>query len=181
MAIVSNLTSGQRAKRKLLITVAEWGASGSEKRQFLGARTEDSSIDLNPDIQTSTDIRGNTYTDVEKTEPQQALDPSFVMGGSDLHAYLNEAMLKNDIDKFNQAFNIYIITGYLVDGTATELDGKFFTVKHEACSIFPTSLGGSTYVSMPLEIHYSNKISEGTVDKLDPTFTFTVTKAYVPE
>lgn len=181
MAIVSTLTDGQRAKRKLLITVAEWGAAGSEQRQFLGARTEDSAIELNPDIQTSTDIRGNTYTDVEKTEPAQTFDPSYVMGGSDLHTYLSEAFLKNDIDKFNGAFNIYIITAYLTDGTTSSSDGKFFTVKHHDCSIFPTSLGGSTYVSMPFEVHYSNKISEGTIDALTPEFVFTVTQAYVPE
>lgn len=175
MAVTSNLTKGQRAKREKLITVAQWGTGNDKKRQFLGVRTEDSSIDLNPDIQTSTDILGHTYTDVEKTEPQQTMDPSYIVGGSYLHDYLTEAFLANDIDKYNGAFDIYIISAYLTDGTATTGDGKYYTVKHEGCSIFPTSVGGSNYVSMPIEIHYSNKITKGTVDALKPGFTFTYT------
>ena len=39
-----NLNAGQRAERKTLITVAEWGADGAKDREILGTRTEDSSI-----------------------------------------------------------------------------------------------------------------------------------------
>lgn len=173
MALTSSLTSGQRAQRKLLVTAAGWGSGASSQKQILGVRTEDSSIEFNPDINTTTDIRGNTYTDVEKTEPQQTLDPSFIIGGSALHDYLTEAVLKNDIDAYNQRFDIYIITVWLTDGTPTTGDGKFYCVKHANCSIFPTSIGGDNYVSMPLEIHLSNNITEGTVDKIADDFEFT--------
>ena len=178
MAITSSLTDGQRAQRKLLVTAAAWGTPDQTtqerpNKQILGARTEDSSIEFNPDIQTTTDILGKTYTDVEKTEPQQTLDPSYILGGSDLHDYLTEAVLKNNINAYNQQFDIYIITVWLVDGTATSSDGKFYTVKHKNCSIFPTSIGGDTYVSMPLEVHFSNDIVEGTVDKIADDFSFT--------
>lgn len=178
MALTSSLADGQRAQRKLLVTAAAWGTpdvtTGERpNKQILGARTEDSSIEFNPDIQTSTDIRGNTYTDVEKTEPQQTLDPHYILGGSDLDSYLTEAVLKNDIDKYNGVFDVYIITVWLTNGTATTSDGKFYAVKHSGCSIFPTAIGGSTYTSMPLEIHLSNNITEGTVDVISNSFTFT--------
>lgn len=178
MAITSTLTDGQRAQRKLLVTAAAWGTPDSTtgerpNKQILGARTEDSSIEFNPDIQTSTDIRGNTHTDVEKTEPQQTLDPHYIIGGNALDSYLTEAVLKNDIDKYNGVFDVYLITVWLTDGTATTSDGKFYTVKHTGCSIFPISIGGSNYTSMPLEIHLSNNITEGTVDKIGNDFVFT--------
>ena len=51
-----NLDAGQRAERKLLITVAEWMEGSTQTREILGTRTEDSSIEYNPDIETTTDI-----------------------------------------------------------------------------------------------------------------------------
>lgn len=159
-----NLKAGQRAQRKTLITVAEWGEENT--REILGARTEDSSIEFNADIETMTDILGITYTDVNKTEPQQDFDPMFILGGSKLGEYLTRAALKNDINAYNNVFNVYIITAFI--GT----DGAYECVKHEGCSIIPTSIGGDSYVSMPIEVHYSNKITEGTVDKLGDDFTF---------
>lgn len=164
-----NLDTGKRAERKTLITVAEWTVgtgSSSQHRQILGARTEDSSIEFNPDIETVTDILGITYTDVNKTEPQQSFDPFYLLGGSDLADYLTEAALKNDIQAYNNTFNIYVITAF--KGTS----GAYYTVKHTGCSIIPQSIGGDSYVSMPIEVHFSNDITEGTVDKLSDDFTF---------
>ena len=136
-------------------------------REILGARTEDSSIEFNADIATSTDILGITYTDVNKTEPQQSFDPFFIRGDSNLSAYLSQAALENDIPKFNGAFTLYIITAYLEDSST------YYTVRHTGCSVIPKSLGGDSYVSMPIEAHYSNNITKGAVDKLSPDFTFT--------
>ena len=167
MSFTNTLATGERAQRKMLITVAGWQEGGSEVREILGARTEDSSIEFNADIATSTDILGITYTDVNKTEPQQTFDPFYLMGGSKLGQYLTDAALKNDIQKYNGKFNIYIITAFLEDS------GSYFAVKHEGCSIIPTSMGGDSYTSMPIEAHYSNKITEGSVNKLSDDFVFT--------
>ena len=179
MALQNNLKTGQRAQRKLLVTVAEWvgdgkgtyGEDSKHYRELLGARTEDSSIEFNPDVQTSTDILGVTHTDVNKTEPQQTFDPFYVMGGSTLGEYLASAALKNDINAYNGTFNIYVITAFISDESVTT---SYYAVKHEGCSIIPTSIGGDSYVSMPIEVHYSNNITEGTVNKYNaPDFTFT--------
>lgn len=167
MATTLNLSNGERAQRKALITVAEWGEGSTPTREILGVRVEDSSIEFNADIETITDILGITYTDVNKTEPQQTLDPSYIIGGSNLSAYLAEAALENDISKYNNTFNVYIITAFI--GT----EGAYQAVKHTGCSIIPTSMGGDSYVAMPLEVHYSNNITKGTVDKLADDFTFT--------
>lgn len=169
-----NLNEGQRAERKLLVTVAEWNepthdgtTTGTEQvRELLGKRTEDSSIEYNPDIQESTDILGYNYTDVNKTQPSQSFDPFLVLGGSRLAAFLNDIRRRNALSELQQ-FTIYVITAYV--GTS----GAYETEKHTDCSITYDSLGGDANVNFPITVHFSNKITTGTVDKIAPDFTFT--------
>lgn len=167
-----NLRAGQRAERKLLITVAEWeepisGTTGFENvREILGTRTEDSSIEYNPDIQESTDILGNNYTDVNKTQPSQSFDPFLILGGSRLGAFLNDIRRRNAISELNQ-FTIYVITAFI----GSEQDG-YEAEKHEDCSITYDSIGGDSNVNFPITVHFSNKITTGSVDKIAADFQF---------
>lgn len=167
-----NLNQGQRAERKLLITVAEWeekldGTTGTEQvRELLGTRTEDSSIEYNPDIQESTDILGNNYTDVNKTQPSQQFDPFLILGGSRLGAFLNDIRRRNALSEL-QCFTIYVITAFV--GTS----GSYECEKHTDCSITYDSIGGDANVNFPITVHFSNKITTGTVDKIAADFTFT--------
>lgn len=167
-----NLANGQRAERKMLITVAEWDNGGAESREILGTRTEDSSIEYNPDIVTSTDIRGINYTDINKTQPQQDFDPYVILGGSKLGAKLNDIRRRNALTELSD-FTIYIITAYV--GTA----GQYEAEKHTGCTITYNSLGGDANVNMPISVYLSNDCDGtgspgiGTVDKLSPDFKFT--------
>ena len=123
-----NLNAGQRAERKLLITVAEWMESSQQVREILGTRTEDSSIEYNPDVETTTDILGINYTDLNRTQPQQDFDPFLVLGGSKLGAKLNDIRRRNAISELDQ-FTVYIITAFV--GTTGEYEAE----KHTHCSI----------------------------------------------
>ena len=161
-----NLTEHQRAPRKLLITVAEWMENSTEKREVLGRRTEDSSIEYNADIETTTDILGINYTDVNRTQPQQDFDPYLILGGSDLAAKLNDIRRRNAIEVLSQ-FTIYVITAFV--GAA----GSYEAEKHVNCTIAYNSIGGDTNVNMPISVYFSNDITTGTVDKLSDDFTFT--------
>lgn len=170
-----NLREGQRAERKLLITVAEWEEKtldgttvGTETvRELLGVRTEDSAIEYNPDIQESTDILGNNYTDVNKTQPSQSFDPFLILGGSRLAAYLNDIRRRNALSEL-QGFTMYVITAFVGDAS----DG-YEAEKHDDCSITYDSFGGDANVNFPITVHFSNKITTGTVDKLTKDFEFT--------
>lgn len=161
-----NLNNGQRAERKLLITVAEWTESGSSVREILGRRTEDSSIDYNPDIETTTDILGINYTDMNRTQPQQDFDPFTILGGSKLGALLNDIRSRNALSELNQ-FTVYVITAFA--GT----DGAYRAEKHENCTIAYNSIGGDSTVNFPISVYFSNDITNGTVDKLADDFVFT--------
>lgn len=161
-----NLPTHQRAPRKLLITVAEWTDGATQKREVLGRRTEDSSIEYNADIETTTDILGINYTDVNRTQPQQDFDPYLILGGSELAAKLNDIRRRNAIEELSQ-FTIYIITAFA--GT----DGAYEAEKHVNCTIAYNSIGGDTNVNMPISVYFSNDITVGTVDKLSDDFKFT--------
>lgn len=167
-----NLSNGQRAERKLLITVAEWyekldGTTGTEKVvELLGTRTEDSSIEYNPDIQESTDILGNNYTDVNKTQPTQSFDPFLILGGSRLGAFLNDIRRRNALSELTGVFTIYVITAFIGES------GQYEAEKHSECTITYETIGGDANVNFPITVHFSNKITTGTVDKLTPDFSF---------
>lgn len=179
------LQTNERAQRKLMVTIAEWEdpagtitiGTGTNavtvSREILGTRTPDSSIEFNADIQTSTDILGITYTDVNKTEPQQSFDPYYIIGGKKLGEYMTKAALKNDINAYNGKFNVYVVTLFIINGTTSVSDAKYYTVKHSGCSIIPTSFGGESFLALPFEVHFSNEITEGTIDKLAENFVFT--------
>lgn len=165
-----NLPKYQRAERKLLMTVAEWtegtGADATQVRELLGRRTEDSSVEYNPDIETSTDILGINYTDVNKTQPQQDFDPYLILGESKLGAKLNDIRKRNAISELSQ-FTLYLITGYVGS------EGLYEAEKHVNCTILYNSLGGDSSVNMPISVYFSNDVTNGTVDKLADDFVFT--------
>lgn len=161
-----NLPVNQRAERKLLITVAEWDEGSEHVREILGRRTEDSSIEYNPDIETTTDILGINYTDINRTQPQQDFDPYLILGGSKLGAKLNDIRKRNAIAELNQ-FTIYIITVFA--GSA----GAYEAEKHTGCTIVYNSIGGDSNVNFPISVYLSNNITNGTVDVLTDAFVFT--------
>ena len=169
-----NLPTHQRAERKLLITVAEWKDDNGSitidgqkyNREILGRRTEDSSIEYNADIDTTTDILGINYTDINKTQPQQDFDPYLILGGSKLGAKLNDIRKRNALAELSQ-FNLYIITAYVGDAT-----NGYEAEKHVNCTITYNSLGGDSNVNMPISAYFSNESTTGTVDKLSDDFSF---------
>ena len=161
-----NLPVGQRAERKLLITVAEWMEGTQQTREILGTRTEDSSIEYNPDIETTTDILGINYTDMNRTQPQQDFDPYLVLGGSKLGAKLNDIRRRNALSELSQ-FTVYIITAFVGDAT-----NGYAAEKHEGCTIAYNSIGGDSNVNFPISVYYSNNITTGTVDVLKDNFVF---------
>lgn len=162
-----NLQNGQRADRKLLITVAEWTeGTNTTKRQILGHRIESSQIDYNHDITTITDILGQNYTDVNKSQPQQNFEPFTITGGNALAEFLNEKRRRNALSELN-GFTVYVITAFKGD------EGEYEAEKHTDCTIVYNSIGGDAKTDMPITVYYSNKITTGTVDKLDDTFEFT--------
>lgn len=170
-----NLKDGQKAERKLLVTAVNVGDSitkdsGTPEWQIVGVGVEDSSIEFNPDTETVTDILGITETTVNKLEVSQSLDPMTVRGGSKLALKLYNQVKYGRLSELAM-YEVMQIHAYV--GT----DGAYEAEIHKGCTLTPQSIGGSSYIDMPIDISYSNDKVHGTVDKYKYGETVTFTPA----
>lgn len=161
-----NVGNGIKAARKLLKTYVNVGESGSPEWFLVGRGVEESAIELNPETETITDILGITETSVTKWEPAQSFEPFTVRGGSKLAFKLHEIWVNKQPELLSQ-FEVLIVYSYV--GAKT---GGYEAELQKNCTINITSIGGSAYVDMPIEITYSNDSTKGTVTFADgePTF-----------
>lgn len=170
-----NLADGLQAERKLLVTAVNVGASieaesGTPKWQIVGVGVEDSAIEYNPDVQITTDILGITKTKVNKFETSQSLEPMTVEGGSELAVKLYNQVKYQRLAELSQ-YEVMQIHAYV------GAEGAYEAEVHKGCTLTPQSIGGSSYVDMPININYSNNKVHGTVDnyKYGDTITFSKT------
>lgn len=168
-----NLQNNEKAQRKLLVTAVNVGDSitdgtGTPEWQIVGVGVEDSSIEFNPDTETKTDILGITETTVNKFETSQTLDPMTVRGGSKLAIKLYNQVKYNRMSEFAM-YEVMQIHAYVGAADAYEAE------VHKNCTLTPQSIGGSSYVDMPININYSNDKIHGTVNdyKYGSTIKFT--------
>lgn len=170
-----NLKENEKAQRKLLVTCVNVGDSiekteGAPKWQIVGVGVEDSSIEYNPDTETITDILGITETTVNKLETAQTLDPMTVRGGSELAVKLYNQVKYQRLSEFSM-YEVMIISAYVGE------DGAYEAEVHKNCTLTPQSVGGDSYVDMPIDINYSNDKVHGTVNGYKYGTTITFTKA----
>ena len=162
-----NLTDGQEAERKLLKTFVNVAtSSGTAEWELIGEGIEESTIEYNTDIETSTDILGQTRTKVNKTEPEQSFEPYTVRGGSKLAFILWDIYRRNAVSELTQ-FKVLVVHEFVGSSSG------FAAETHDNCTITVTSIGGSAYVDMPISISYSNKKTLGKVTYTGETPTFT--------
>lgn len=162
-----NLADGVKAARKLLRTYVNVGTPSERKWFLVGSGVEDSSIELNPNTESITDILGVTTTDVTRWEPSQSFDPFTVKGGSELAFKLHEIWVEKKPELLSQ-FEVLVVYKYVGEETS-----GYDAELQKNCTINITSIGGSAYVDMPIEILYSNDAERGTVKFTDgePVFT----------
>lgn len=173
---VFNLQTGQKAERKLLITCVDVGTTdNTEDWEVIGVGIEESSVEYNPDMTTTTDIIGNTSTVINKLEPKQTMEPYTVTGGSKLAVKLYDLIKYNKLSELSM-FKVMLIHAYV--GATDKYDAEV----HSGCTIIVNSLGGSSYLDMPIEINFSNNKKHGTVNdyKVGTTITFTETTVTPP-
>lgn len=162
-----NVGDGVKAARKLLRTYVNVGNVETKEWFLVGSGVEGSSIELNPNTETVTDILGVTTTAVTKWEPAQSFAPFTVKGGSKLAFKLHEIWTNKTPELLSQ-FEVLIVYKYVGEETS-----GYEAELQKNCTINITSIGGSAYVDMPIEISYSNDSVKGTVKFADnqPTFT----------
>ena len=172
-ATAFNLQDNEKAMRKLLVTCVNVGDSvtesgGTPEWQPVGVGVEDSAIEFNPDTETVTDILGITETTVNKLEVSQSLEPMTIRGGSKLAVKLYNQVKYGRLSEM-ALYEVMQIHAYVGSNGAYEAE------VHKGCTLTPQSVGGSSYVDMPIDISFSNDKIHGTVNdyKYGSTITFT--------
>lgn len=176
MAVAADITSfnlqdNEKAVRKLLVTAVNVGysiedeeASHDPEWQIVGVGVEDSSIEFNPDTETVTDILGITETTVNKFETSQSLEPMTIRGGSKLAVKLYNQVKYNRLSEFS-LYEVMQIHAYARRGEGTTASPYAYEAEvHKHCTLTPQSVGGSSYVDMPIDINFSNDKVHGTVN-----------------
>lgn len=162
-----NVGAGVKAQRKLLKHFVNVGTTDTPEWELLGKGIEDSSIELNPETEEVKDILGVNEVSVTGWKPTQSFDPFTVRGGSKLAFKLHDIWMNNTPELLSQ-FEMLTVYSYVGD-TSTGYDADL----QKNCTINPSSIGGSAYVDMPIEVSYSNDKTRGTVKFAEgvPTFT----------
>ena len=172
MATDFNVGAGVKAPRKLLMTYVDVSDSETPEWELVGRGVEESAIELNPSTETVTDILGITDTSVTKWEPNQSFDPNTVKGGSKLNFKLHE-IWQNKTPELLSKFNVLIVYAYIGEKNNFEAEVQ------KNCTINITSIGGSAYVDMQIEISFSNDSTKGTVTIAAGVPTFTAASASI--
>lgn len=161
-----NLAAGQKAERKLEMHFINVGNSETPEWELLGRGVEDASMEFNHDANQVTDILGITDVDVSAAKPTLELSPNTIRAGQKLSEKLLDIERRNATSELS-TFEVLNVHCYLGQTSA------FAAEKHKNCTVVPSSLGGSDYVGMPIQVYLSNDKTLGTVAIADgkPTFT----------
>lgn len=153
-------------QRKYLAHYVNIG-DGSDEWEILGYKVEDASIEFNWEEETTTDILGNTYRSITRSQPEITLDGYIVNTKSKFLKKMTDMAIRNAYDEFSN-FEILTVYYWLTK------DGKYLAKKESKCTIQPDSIGGEGYVRISPVISLSNEATYGSVDKglgNDPVFT----------
>lgn len=169
-ATAFNVITGIEVERKYLTTWVNVGTNEVPVWECVGAGVEDSGIETNADVTTVTDILGITKTKVNKLERAQTLDPMTATGGSTLQVKLYNDVRYEKLAAMS-AYEVMLVHGYVGE------DALFEAELYSACTILTTSIGGSSYVDMPIEITLGGEKILGTSSKFKSTDTPVFTPA----
>ena len=131
----------------------------------LGADLEEYNLDLNPDIEVSKNILGDSTIKHNGYEPQSSVDTFYAVTGDALFETLSDIANERK-------------TGDDCKTTAVDVllndKGVVTWAYREDVMVVPTSMGGDTSgVQVPFSVYYCGNRTKGTFDVTKKTFTAT--------
>jgi hypothetical protein len=122
----------------------------------IGEWTEDASVTLNPDIATFANILGDTKVTLNRFEQSAAIPQTL---------YVGDALGAKIVDDFRYG-RLSKFTNYAVMIVWTFLDhtNGYHADIYTESSLIPDSIGGSSYVDVPITVNLAGKVLHGTVD-----------------
>lgn len=158
----------KRAEFKMFADVSPDG--DSTEWEIVGKKIEDMSLEMNPNVETMTDVTGETQTTLDKYEKQTSVSPYYAKRESKMAAWLynvvREEKTLSDVEKTFLCVNIF-----------AGADGSFDAWTQKAV-VAVQSYGGSTKgLQIPYNIHWIGEKTFGTVSIEEGKPNFTPTPA----
>lgn len=170
MADVTFIEGTGDIKREAFKMFGEVPEEETNKWELLGRKIEDMSLEMNPNVETLTDITGETQTTLDKYEKQTSVAPYYARKESKFGAWLynvvREERTLSDVERNFLCVNVF-----------AGADGSFDAWTQKGV-VAVQSYGGNTKgLQIPFNIHWIGKKTYGTVSIEDGVPTFTPTPA----
>ena len=165
MADIAFKAGTGRIKREEFKLFADVGASSAPEWELQGGRIEDMSLEMNPNVETVTDVTGVTETTLDKYEKQTSVSPYYAKRDSKMAAWLynvvREEKTLSDVEKTFCVVNIFAGS-----------DGAYDAWTQKGV-VAVQSFGGDTKgLQIPYNIHWIGEKVFGTAAISNGTMTF---------
>ena len=166
MADIAFKAGTGRIKREEFKLFADVGASSAPEWELQGGRIEDMSLEMNPNVETVTDVTGVTETTLDKYEKQTSVSPYYAKRDSKMAAWLynvvREEKTLSDVEKTFCVVNIFAGS-----------DGAYDAWTQKGV-VAVQSFGGDTKgLQIPYNIHWAGEKVYGTASISKGVMTFT--------
>lgn len=145
--------------RKDFMAFADVGVSPTLEWELIGDKVEEMNLEMNPNVETVTDITGNTTTTVDKYDVQTPVAPFRAKKESKLFAWLygiiKDLKTLTDVEKTFLCVNIFDVTTGTPDVYAAWTQKGVVAVQSYG--------GGSSGLDIPFSVHWSGARTYGTV------------------
>lgn len=157
------MAAGTKFKRQFLAHYIDSSfGSGSASYLRLGKDLEEYSIEMNPDVESKTNILGESSTNVKGYQPQASVESFYAYKGDELYEHLAECLNNRE-------------TGSELETTVVDVliesDGTIVWAYRENVIVVPNSIGGSDGVQIPFDIYYNGSRTAGTWEAETKSFT----------
>ncbi len=166
------ITGTGYVKRSDFMTFANVSATEIKEWELIGDKVEEMALEMNPNVETVTDITGATTASLDKYEVQTSVSPMRAKKESKLFNILYEIVKDektlSDVEREFLCVNVF-------DTTTTGVEPDIATVYAawtQMGVVAVQSYGGSTQgLDIPFNIHWTGKKTHGTFNPTTKTFT----------
>lgn len=153
-AVITDKGYIKREKFKLFADVSTGDAS-EPKWELQGNKVEDLSLELNPNVQTSTDVTGETTTTLDKYETQTSVEPYPARAESEFFPILY------DIVKYEKTLSD-VERPFLCVNIFAGADGSYDAWTQNAVIAVQKYGGDTSGLALPYTLHWTGSRTYGT-------------------